>query len=125
MTVDFQKLQNEVSETHRLVLTLLDRLDQPTLSNTPTDELLSVGQAAELLNLTSTTVYGMVYEKRIPFSKPPGSGRLYFLRSELLEWVKNGRKATTQELDEQARQQVATRIGRRKQSKERNGGRNA
>ncbi|GAB4035498.1 helix-turn-helix transcriptional regulator [Spirosoma jeollabukense] len=119
MTVDFQKLQNEVSETHRLVLFLLDRLDQPTLSTTPADELLSVGQAADLLNLTSATVYGMVYEKRIPFCKPPGSSRLYFVRSELLEWVRNGRKATAEELDEQARLQLATRLDRRKQSKSR------
>ncbi|GAB4017142.1 helix-turn-helix transcriptional regulator [Spirosoma koreense] len=122
MTVDFQKLQSEVSETRQLVQALLNRLDQPFPSNPPADELLTVGQAAELLNLTTATVYGMVYEKRIPFSKPAGSGRLYFVRSELIEWVKNGRKATSQELDNQVRQQVATRVDRRKQSKARKGG---
>jgi excisionase family DNA binding protein len=119
MTVDFQKLQNEVSETRQLVLTLLDRLNEPNPSKQPADELLTVGQAAELLNLTSATVYGMVYEKRIPFSKP--GGRLYFSRADLIAWVKNGRKATADELDEQARQQVAVRLDRRNQSKARKG----
>ncbi|UFH54708.1 helix-turn-helix domain-containing protein [Spirosoma sp. KNUC1025] len=122
MTVDFQKLQNEVSETRQLVLTLLDRLNSPASKKEYSDELLTVGQAANLLNLTTATVYGMVYEKRIPFSKPSGSGRLYFVRSELIEWVKNGRKATSDELDEQARQQISSRITRRKQSKDRKGG---
>lgn len=125
MTVDFLKLQNEVSETRQLVLTLLDRLNVPVESKQHSDELLTVGQAAELLNVTSATVYGMVYEKRIPFNKPLGSGRLYFVRSELIEWVKNGRKATTSELDEQARFQVASRLDRRNLSKERRGGRKA
>ncbi|GAB3780593.1 hypothetical protein GCM10028818_33070 [Spirosoma horti] len=122
MTLDFHKLQNEVSETRQLVQTLLDRLDQSPLSSPPADELLTVGQAAELLNLTSATVYGMVYEKRIPFSKPPGSSKLIFLRSELMQWVKNGRKATSEELEEQVRQQVGARLNRRKESKERNSG---
>jgi hypothetical protein len=63
----------------------------------------------------------MVYEKRIPFSKP--GGRLYFVRSELIEWVKNGRKATSEELDESARQKISNRIDRRLKSKERKGGR--
>jgi excisionase family DNA binding protein len=116
MSVDFQKLQNEVSETRQLVITLLDRLNEPNPSKQPADELLTVGQAAELLNLTSATVYGMVYEKRIPFCKP--GGRLYFSRADLIAWVKNGRKATADELDEQARQQITTRLTRRKQSKE-------
>ena len=123
MIVDFHKLQNEVTETRQLVQKLLDRLNQPNQSSPASEELLTVGQAAELLNLTSATVYGMVYERRIPFSKP--GGRLYFSRTELMAWVKNGRKATTDELEEQAHQQIATRVNRRSQSKERNGGRKA
>ena len=118
----FEQLPNYVYELGRKVDQLLDRLNQPATSPPP-DELLTVKQAAILLDLTIATVYGMVYEKRIPFSKP--GGRLYFSRVELLEWARSGRKATTQELDEQARQQVATRIDRRKQSKERKGGRTA
>ncbi|WP_420147570.1 helix-turn-helix transcriptional regulator [Spirosoma sp.] len=119
MTVDFQRIQEDVSETRQLVQTLLDRLNQTVPAPSPADELLNVTQAAQLLNLTTATVYGMVYEKRIPFSKPAGSGRLYFVRSELIEWVKNGRKSTADELDEQARQQVSSRINRRVQSKSR------
>lgn len=122
MIVDFLKLQNEVSETRQIVQTIREYLDHLTQSSSPTDELLTVGQAAELLNLTTATIYGYVYEKKIPFSKPAGGGRLYFVRTELLEWVRNGRKSTAQELDDQARSLITSRIDRRNSSKKRKGG---
>ncbi|WP_020598684.1 helix-turn-helix domain-containing protein [Spirosoma panaciterrae] len=125
MTIDFEKLQSQVSETHRLVQTLLDRLNQPITSSIPTDELLTVGQAAELLNVTNATIYGYIFERKIPFCKPSGGGRIYFIKSELVAWIKQGRQSTAQELDEESRIQVAVRLDRRKQSKQRLGGRKA
>lgn len=120
MSIDFQKLQDNVDETRALVQQLVDRLSQPTIEQAP-PEFLTVNQAAELLNLTPASVYGMVYEKRIPFSKP--NGRLYFLRSDLVEWVRQGRKATNDELNESTRETVSNRIARRSKSKQRSGGR--
>jgi excisionase family DNA binding protein len=122
MSVDFQKLQEEVSETRALVQTLLERLNQPT-SDQQQSDFLTVNQAAEFLSLTPATVYSMVYEKRIPFSKP--NGRLYFLRSDLTAWIKQGRQSSTHDLDEAARETIASRFNRRSQSKVRKGGRNA
>ncbi|MVM30484.1 helix-turn-helix domain-containing protein [Spirosoma sp. HMF4905] len=124
MILDVQKLQNEVSETRQLVQTLHDRIDQLARSSTPNEERpVRVKEVAAFLNKTEATVYGLVYEKKIPHHKPDGTGNLYFFLSELSEWVKNGRKSTSEELDEQARIQIASRIDRRKQSKERVGGR--
>ena len=48
-------------------------------------ELLTVKEAAELLDLSVTTIYILKYKKRIPFHK--GGGRLYFLRKELIQWI--------------------------------------
>ncbi|KAA9350036.1 helix-turn-helix domain-containing protein [Larkinella humicola] len=87
------------------------------------NELLTVGEAADLLSLTSQTIYGLVYERKIPFSKQ--GKRLYFIRQDLLDWVKSGRQKTANELDEQARQIIAVRQNRRLTSKERKGGRRA
>ena len=112
----FEQLPNFMYELGLKVDQILDQLNQPVTSS-PADDLLTVKKAADLLDLSTATVYGLVYEKRIPYRKP--GGRLYFSRAELLAWVKNGRRATTDELDEQARQQIATRVSRRNRSKDR------
>ncbi len=75
---------------------LLDRLNQPT-NPAPVEEApLTVQQAADLLDVTTATVYDLVHRQRIASHRP--GKRLYFLRADLLEFVKNGRRATTEEL---------------------------
>ncbi|WP_018478136.1 helix-turn-helix domain-containing protein [Pontibacter roseus] len=73
-----------------------------TASNlTPaTDELLSVQQAAQFLSLSPTTIYAMVQRRELPVSKR--GGRLYFSKTELIDYVKAGRKKTAAEIAEQA-----------------------
>jgi excisionase family DNA binding protein len=72
----------------------------PLSSSQPADDVLTIEQAADLLNLSVATVYGMVAARRIPFSKPTGA-KLYFLHSELIAWLKSHRTATTSEQAEQ------------------------
>ncbi|MEZ0538946.1 helix-turn-helix domain-containing protein [Fibrella arboris] len=116
MIVDFNKIADEVSETRQLVQSLLDRLNQPIADPAPVEETpLNVQQAAELLDVTPATVYDLVHKRRIPSHRP--GKRLYFLRSELMQWIKNGRRNTADELVA-----TATRRPTRQQSK---GGRNA
>ena len=79
-------------------------------SQNPADEVFNIQQAAEFLDLTTQTVYGLVSARKIPFSKPTGS-RLYFSRNELIEWLKSHK---TQTVEEQARQYQLTRKGGRK-----------
>jgi excisionase family DNA binding protein len=69
----------------------------PNLTSTvPSDEVLTVQQAAEFLDLTTQTVYGLVSDRKIPFSKPTGS-RLYFSRLDLVDWLKSKKTITIQE----------------------------
>jgi excisionase family DNA binding protein len=65
-----------------------------------TDELLSVTQTAELLNLSVTTIYGKVSRKEIPVNKQ--GKRLYFYRSQLSDWIKTGKKKMLFEIDKEA-----------------------
>jgi excisionase family DNA binding protein len=98
MTVDFQKLQDEVSETRQLVRALLDRLNQPTSESlTIEDSPLTAQQAADFLGITTATIYDLVHNRRIPSHRP--AKRLYFLRSELMEWIKKGRRSTSEEIE--------------------------
>ncbi|MFC5409118.1 helix-turn-helix domain-containing protein [Larkinella bovis] len=96
---------------------LLDLKHAPALPpSTSFEELLTVEQAARLLKLTPPTIYGLVYERKIPYSKR--GKRLYFSQQELLDWVKSGRQKTAGELEEQARQIVTIRQNRRIISKD-------
>ncbi|RAU81976.1 helix-turn-helix domain-containing protein [Pontibacter arcticus] len=90
------------------------------LSNTPpssppaTDEFLTVQEAAKFLHLAVPTVYSMVQRKEFAASKR--GGRLYFFKSDLIAYLKGGRKKSNNEIQAEA----ARYIG-----KKRKGGNNA
>lgn len=64
------------------------------------DEFLSIDEAAKLIKLTKPTVYGLVHQKNIPFHKK--GKRLYFLKSEILDWIKGGKCKTKSDIRKQA-----------------------
>lgn len=53
------------------------------------EDLLTVEEAAKLLRLAKSTLYSMASKEQIPSFKR--SRRLYFRRSELLQWIAEGR----------------------------------
>ena len=53
-------------------------------------DMLSIEQASEYLNLATQTIYGYTSRRAIPFYKP--FKKVYFLKSELEDWVKQGKK---------------------------------
>jgi len=78
-------LTKEVSELKRL---LIEKQEQPT--TTPPEQLLSIQEAAKFLSLTVPTLYSKCSKNELPYMKR--SKRLYFSRTELLEYIKEGRK---------------------------------
>ena len=52
------------------------------------EELLSITEAAKFLNLSVATLYSKVSRNEIPVCKK--GKRHYFLKSELMEWIKTG-----------------------------------
>jgi excisionase family DNA binding protein len=65
--------------------TKVEPADQP-------EQLLTIQEAAEFLSLTVPTMYSKVSKGELPVMKR--SKRLYFSRTELMEYVKAGRKKT-------------------------------
>src|SRR6478609_4128253 len=61
----------------------------------PAPELMTLSQAAEFLNRSSSTIYGMVSRQEIPHTKK--GKRLSFKRSELFSWLEEGRRKTISE----------------------------
>lgn len=73
---------------------------QGNTTQTEPEQLLTVQQAAELLNLSVPTLYGYTQRAEIPVCKR--GKRLYFSKQSLFEWIKDGRKKTLAETASEA-----------------------
>ena len=70
----------------------------------PTDhpeQLLTIQQAAEFLSLSVPTLYTKVSKGELPVMKQ--GKRLYFSRTELLDYLKDGRKKSNAEIEAEAK----------------------
>ncbi|SKB35097.1 helix-turn-helix domain-containing protein [Maribacter arcticus] len=88
-------LTKEVSDLKRL---LIEKQVQ-----TPTEQpeqLLTVQEAAQFLNLTVPTIYSKVSKGELPVMKR--SKRLYFSNIELIDYLKEGRKKSNAEIVQEA-----------------------
>ena len=88
-------LTKEVSELKRL---LIEKQEQPTTDQP--EQLLTVQEAAQFLNLTVPTIYSKVSKNELPFMKR--GKRLYFSNIELMEYLKEGRKKSNEEIEREA-----------------------
>lgn len=89
-------LTKEVSELKRL---LIEKQEQPTTDQP--EQLLTIQEAAEFLSLTVPTMYSKVSKGELPVMKR--SKRLYFSRTELLDYLKDGRKKSNAEIEQEAK----------------------
>ena len=55
------------------------------------DKLITISELAELLNVTTRTIYNMVYKNEIPFIKIGGTYR--FDADEVIEYFRKGGKS--------------------------------
>lgn len=64
------------------------------------DQYLTVDETAKFLNLSVPTIYSKVSKRELPYSKR--GKRLYFLKSDLEDYLKGGRVKTVQEIESEA-----------------------
>ena len=74
-----------------------------------TKDLLTIQEAGVFLHLSVPTLYGYVSKNTIPFSKRPGSKRLWFSKKELTDWIKTGRKQTVAEVAAEVEQTLTNK----------------
>jgi excisionase family DNA binding protein len=89
-------LTKEISE---LKLLLLNNGNEQQSTALP-EQLLNIQQAAAFLNLTVPTIYTKVSKSELPVMKR--GKRLYFSQTELLEYLKTGRKKSNAEIEAEA-----------------------
>jgi len=66
--------------------------------------LLTVTEAAELLNLAKPTIYAFVQKSELPYMKK--GKKLYFKKEDLLQWVQEGRKRTISEIQKDVSNEI-------------------
>ena len=89
-------LTKEVSELKRLII---DKQEQAPTEQP--EQLLTVQEAAGFLKLTVPTIYSKVSKGELPVMKR--SKRLYFSSTELMEYIKEGRKKSHTEIEQEAK----------------------
>ncbi|MDD4933703.1 MAG: helix-turn-helix domain-containing protein [Methylacidiphilaceae bacterium] len=71
------------------------------------DVLWTIDETAAFLKCSVSHLYALTSRKEIPFNKP--RGRLRFLRSEIMAWVRGGRVLTNAEVEAKADELLAKR----------------
>lgn len=83
----------EISER----LDRIEKLLQEKTTPQPSEEFWDIHEAGELLRLSVQTIYGLVHKREIPHNKK--GNRLYFKKSELQQWMSEGRRRTMSEIN--------------------------
>ena len=99
--VTFDQLPQAVSQ----LFTQLQRIESlikegTTPPHQEADEILTVEQCAEFLNLSKPTIYGLISKGNIPVMKR--SKRCYFLKAELIKYLQEGKRKSHAEIDQEA-----------------------
>lgn len=95
----FQTIQERLES----IETLLQNLNEKQVADTSTpilEEPLTVQDAAHFLSLSVPTIYSKVSKGELPVMKR--SKRLYFSTVDLMEYLKEGRRSTNQEIERKA-----------------------
>ena len=98
-TITFENLPAAISLLIREVNSI--KLALQADPHEPTDQLLTVDQAAQFLTLAKPTIYAMISRGELPNLKR--GKRVYFLKADLTTYLKAGRRKTFQQLAEEGR----------------------
>ena len=58
-------------------------------------------EAAAFLNVSASYLYKLTHQKKIPYFKPQGK-KIYFLRSDLMNYLLQNRNKTVNEIEQEA-----------------------
>ena len=105
--ITFDSVPITVSEINAKVDKLLTLYENIKGFETNPDEVFNIVQAAKYLNLSVFALRGKIQRGDIPFTKD--GRRIFFVKSVLKEWVKNGTKKTARQLEMEAENYLSNR----------------
>jgi excisionase family DNA binding protein len=81
------------------ILSKLEEIQNQFSTNQP--QILSLAEACKYLELSKSTIYKLTHTNKIPFYKPNGK-KIYFLKSDLNNWLIRNRNRSESEIEVQA-----------------------
>ena len=66
------------------------------------EEIMNIEELSAFIKLDRQTIYALTSNREIPFSKP--TGKLLFLKSEILQWLRDNHVDTIAEMEMKANQ---------------------
>jgi predicted DNA-binding transcriptional regulator AlpA len=69
------------------------------------EDFMNIDQVSSFVGLAKPSVYGLVHKQKIPYFK--ASSRLYFKKSEIVNWITSSRVKTKQELNQMADEYIS------------------
>ena len=76
--------------------------NQVQVNSNSQNEILTIDEASVVVNLAKPTIYSLTSKFKIPFFKK--NKKLYFKRSQLLEWISEGFNPTDAQLIKEAKE---------------------
>ncbi|CDF80438.1 DNA binding domain-containing protein [Formosa agariphila KMM 3901] len=97
-TLKFENLPNAVAELQKVQSEILALLLNKAEQQQPEIETpIQLEDVVPITGLTKPTLYGYVQRNEIPYHKK--GNRLYFFKTEIVDWIKTGKQKTLKELE--------------------------
>ncbi len=96
-TLSFDQLPNVVAELQRGQNEILALLSNKAKPQPEIETPINLNEVSKITGLTKPTLYGYVQRNEIPHNKK--GNRLYFFKSEIIDWIKTGKQKTLKELE--------------------------
>jgi len=93
----FTQTQLDVLEIKKGYLKILDQLQKRVKKTTEDKDPKTIDEIAKLTGYTKKTIYGYCQKNTIPHYKK--NGRLFFFKSEIIEWIQSGKQKTIKEIE--------------------------
>jgi len=95
----FELISTRLQNIENLLRDINNCLEARTF-NSNEEQLMSIKEVANYLNLSIPTIYGYTAKRYIPYAKR--GNRLYFNKSEINQWILEGKQNTISEMDNMA-----------------------
>jgi predicted DNA-binding transcriptional regulator AlpA len=110
--VDFEKMQLDVAEAKKdlkeLKALFLNKAETTIEDETP----IKIDKVSKLIGYKKQTIYEYCRFNKIPYHKK--NNRLFFFRSEITDWIKQGKQKTLTEIEADTDAFLSNRTQRRK-----------
>lgn len=96
----FEQTQLDVAEVKKDLKELKFFILQKPETDNQSDDPKNIDDIAKLTGYTKPTLYGFCQKNEIPYHKK--NGRLFFFKSEIIAWIKQGKQKTVDEVEADA-----------------------